>query len=412
MSAVPSAQLEAVRRRLEIAEERRDAARHQVQEAQLQLQASERQLEFDEAEFEAARAQLRVEELRMPENSSSGHGNNSQAPTATATPAPVGGLRGYGHRRNRGRGRSDSRSGRGGKDSRSSTANNVGMSGRGTFPGVSKNTANPNPRTAIPPVPEVEEHDRADGSGRTSIQVSNSSYRYNFAAATASTPARVSASTTDWQHGNEIMQRALQDLGSGVLNFEFKPWQQPQLPFVKGKATGTRVIKSTGRNEQKALERGVELLSVRHGSCCINCEEDHVVKDCLFAPRGSIPGCTLCNSPGHLVDTCDKFKEMSIEKKAELLVYERGNRPMLETSKDKPEWHWYLREYLKDAGQDVAVPKAFPWTSAFAKEVQKRPDFIEIQAQWDADKNIDSLPKDPAHGSFDAVRQLYWSDRI
>lgn len=136
------------------------------------------------------------------------------------------------------------------------------------------------------------------------------------------------------------------------------------------------------------------------------------MKDCLFAPRGYIPGCTLCNSPRHAVDTCDQFKVMSMEEKVRLLVFERGNRPMMETSPDQPEWHWYLREYLKEAGQDAAVPQAFPWTSEFAREVRKRPDFREIQAQWDADSGVDTLPMDPAHGSFDAVRQLYWSDRI
>lgn len=144
MSALPSVQCEAARRRVEIAEQRRDASKHQVQDAQFQLEASQRQLEGDEAELQAARTQLRVEELRMLENSGLGHCNNSLAPTAAATTAPVGGLPGYGHRRNRGRGRSDSRSGRGGRDPRSSSANNVGMSGRGSFGGCPRTTPIPN----------------------------------------------------------------------------------------------------------------------------------------------------------------------------------------------------------------------------------------------------------------------------
>jgi len=103
---------------------------------------------------------------------------------------------------------------------------------------------------------------------------------------------------------------------------------------------------------------------------------------------------------------------MSVEEKARPLVYERDNWPMLETSPDQPGWYWYIREYLKEAGQDAAVPRAFPWTSEFAKEVRKRTDFCEIQAQWDMDRDVNTLPKDPGHGFFDAVRQLYWSDCI
>ena len=135
------------------------------------------------------------------------------------------------------------------------------------------------------------------------------------------------------------------------------------------------------------------------------------MRDCLFASRGYILGCTLCNICDHPVDTCERFKQMSMKEKTELLVYERGNRPMLHTSPGRPAWHWYLKEYLEEAGPG-AMPNAVPWTSEFAKEFRARPDFSDIQAQWVVERDVDALPKDPAHGSFDAVRQLYWGDLI
>ncbi|RFN50478.1 hypothetical protein FIE12Z_5241 [Fusarium flagelliforme] len=420
MSALPSAQCEVARRRVEIAEKRRDASKHQVQGAQLQLEASQMQREDDEADLEAARTQLRAEELRMPENSGSGHGNNLPAPEAAPTTAPVGDSPGYGHRRNRGGVVYASRSGRGGRDPRSSSANNVGVSGRGSFAGVSKNNPTPNTRTSIPQVPEVEEPDRTDGSDRTVMGVSSTSlggrYRYDFAASTASTPARVSGSTSRWQDGNEIFQRALKDLGEDSLDFEFKTWQKGQLSFVKRRPAPTRVIKSTGNDgptaEESALQRQIALSSSGQRTCCTGCGKDHALKDCLFAPNGFIVGCTLCNTRDHAVDTCEQFKVMSKKEKARLLVYDRGNQPMLETSPKQPGSYWHLRQYLEEAGEDTAVPNEFPWTYAFAKDVRRRPDFIAIQSKWITDRDVDALPKDPIHDTWEAMNQLYWNDSI
>ncbi|KAJ4135202.1 hypothetical protein NW768_004823 [Fusarium equiseti] len=411
MSALPSAECEAARRRVEVAEQRRNASRHQVQDAQLQLQASQRQLDEDEADLEASRTQLRVEESRVPENAGSGHGNNLPPPTATATTAPVGSLPGYGH--------SGSRFERDGKAPRSSSANNVGMSGRGSFGGVSKDNPNPKSQAARPAISQPWKHGYFWVPDRTPKQVVSetrlSGGRYQFKGSIGSDPARVSGFTDRWQDGNEILQRASQDLdqGSDLLAFEVKvkPFQG-QLPFIKAKATATRVIKSTGRTEEKAPEIGMELFSIKPWSSCIECGDHHALKDCLFVPKGYVHGCTLCNTRDHAVDSCNQFQDMSLKEKAKLLVYERGSLPMLETSPDQPEWHWYLKEYLREAGQDADVPKAFPWTLEFAKKVRDRDNFDGIQLRWVIYKDVDALPKDPAHGSFDAVHQLYWSDRV
>jgi hypothetical protein len=199
----------------------------------------------------------------------------------------------------------------------------------------------------------------------------------------------------------------IQSSGSVAVEFPIEPMRPEQTSFLKEKAH--HVTSST--RPQDTRERGVRVLSSWRGNCCIICRKTHAMSNCLFAPWGFIPGCTFCNTRNHTVDTCDQFAKMSMKEKAELLVYGRANRPMLETGADGPEWDWYLREYLKEAGND-AIPEMIPWTSQHAKSVSHRPDFKEVQAHFDERGDANALPKDPAHVSFDAVRQLYWSDRI
>ncbi|CAG7565833.1 unnamed protein product [Fusarium equiseti] len=340
-------------------------------------------------------------------NSGAGRGNNSPAPSNASG---RGGLSGPGN--SRVRGLSASVFGKRGQKSRSSSVNTVGKSGKGSYGGVSKDIAKPH--TPIPMVPEAQIRQYTIGSGMNIRHAVNTSLgggaQDRFMAPTST--GGIIASTNRWQDGNDILKRAMDTAGPGTLTLEVQPWKKGQLSFVKRRATATKVINSTGRSEVKALERGVELLSTRPGSSCVECGEDHALRDCLYTPKGYVYGCTLCNTTDHAVDSCNQFKDLSIKDQAGLLVYERGNKPMLETSKDQPKWDWYLREYLKQAGEDAALPESLPWTMEFAKEVRQREDFGELQTRWDADRNPDDLPRDPAHGSSEDIAKAWLGNHI
>ncbi|RBR25204.1 uncharacterized protein FIESC28_02112 [Fusarium coffeatum] len=349
------------------------------------------------AEAQRAVAAQELAETRGSGNSGARRGNNSPAPSNASGRGDLPGRRD--------RGLSASRFGKGGQNSRSSSVNTVGKSGKGSWPGVKKGNPKSLTSTPLAMVPEGEIREYAIGSGVNLRHAVNTTFggghqdRFMVPTATGGAIAQINSA----EDAFEVVKRVKESSGADSMTIEVQPWKKGQLSFAKRKATNTKVIKSTGRSEVKALARGVELLSTKPGSSCIECNDDHALRDCLFAPKGYVYGCTLCNSKGHPVDSCNQFKDMSIKDQADLLVYERGNMPMLETSKDQPRWDWYLREYLKKTGKDAVFPKALPWTMEFAKEVGKRNDFLELQSRWDKDKNPDDLPKDPAHGSPEEI---------
>ncbi|RBR25188.1 uncharacterized protein FIESC28_02096 [Fusarium coffeatum] len=370
LSELAAAQNEVERLEIESLELQLETSRRRRQIAQQQLEAEQKQVEADEKKLELARAQRRVEMLRASMNVDSNRANVLPAPTATpadtttATTAPVLGLPSYGDARGLKR---DSRGfaldNRGPQDS---SANTVGMSGNGSVGGVSQ---------------------RCFAATSPTFRVTGN---------TTHMPDLVAA-------GEEVMQSS----GSIAVELSNEPMRPEQPSFLK--ETAQHVTSST--RPQETREKRIKVFSSQPGISCLSCRKHHPIRDCLFAPQGYIPGCILCNTSEHPVDICDQFKQMSTKEKAELLVYERSNRPMLHTSPDRPAWQWYLEEYLKEAGPG-AIPSAVPWTSAFAKKVQARPDFHDIQAQWDTERDVDSLPKDPGRSYLNVIHRLYGSDRI
>ncbi|KAH7179127.1 uncharacterized protein B0J16DRAFT_166895 [Fusarium flagelliforme] len=206
MSETTAAQREVMRLEVQFEEstQRRQTTRDRLEIIQRDLRAAERQLEMDDQQveidslkLEAARAEARFEELRRSAN--------EPAPSATvtaegtATTEAVGGLSRDGHHDRHHLDQNSARVAMDGQGSRRSSTNTVGMSGHGTYGGVSR-----------PP------------TGR---------YRYY------TTPGRVFGSTNRAEDLEEVWQRATQDLGTDELEVVLQAWD------ADGNAIGDKVVK-------------------------------------------------------------------------------------------------------------------------------------------------------------------------
>lgn len=89
--------------------------------------------------------------------------------------------------------------------------------------------------------------------------------------------------------------------------------------------------------------------------CDICLSKTHSLAQCLFAPRGYIIGCPMCNSRTHQVDHCNKYKRLLIEEKVKILISDRASLPPLLT--DEP-WDDLLWKYLQR--EDALVPAGYP----------------------------------------------------
>jgi hypothetical protein len=69
------------------------------------------------------------------------------------------------------------------------------------------------------------------------------------------------------------------------------------------------------------------------GETCGLCNKGgHTMNHCLLALEGDIPGCVLCNTTEHELDSCAKYMEKSIDEKLILLIRDRAGLPPLWTS--------------------------------------------------------------------------------
>ncbi|KAG5821593.1 hypothetical protein H9Q71_000124 [Fusarium xylarioides] len=142
------------------------------------------------------------------------------------------------------------------------------------------------------------------------------------------------------------------------------------------------------------------------GECDLCGGKKHLLTDCVMrAYKGHVSGCPLCNNCKHGVESCDKFKVMSLQEKVQVLIQKRANRPPLRTSKP---WQTYLHEFCTRREFIPGVIAGFPWSEQFCKEMGPK-GMKKIQAELDANPEGYAFDLvDEKTASFEKVFETYW----
>lgn len=131
-------------------------------------------------------------------------------------------------------------------------------------------------------------------------------------------------------------------------------------------------------------------------SCAVCGGEDHRLENCVGPPIwniGALWGCPVCNTCKHNFDECLKVKgdgsspPMSLERRVELLVVRRQNKPMINSNQV------FRYEECKDFLRMFSV-KALPWSRKFTTEQ------FDKGGPWLHYNYADAtpeLPRDPAN---------------
>ncbi|KAF5572304.1 hypothetical protein FPANT_13196 [Fusarium pseudoanthophilum] len=137
---------------------------------------------------------------------------------------------------------------------------------------------------------------------------------------------------------------------------------------------------------------------------CIVCKSrTHTIEYCLESPIGTLPACILCPSLQHHTEDC--VKDMSLTERVRLFVDGRANLPPIDV---KVPWWDLLYTWLNDeSSKGEALPTAFPWSPAFAKEIahRQRGQYVKgLQTEFDSSgHDREMLPKDLTTSTLDAV---------
>ncbi|KAF4969288.1 hypothetical protein FSARC_3443 [Fusarium sarcochroum] len=148
--------------------------------------------------------------------------------------------------------------------------------------------------------------------------------------------------------------------------------------------------------------------------CALCRSESHSMSGHLKASKGQINACILCNRTNHYVDTCDKFKAMTMSEQMDLLVASRANMPAVKTSVPWHELLWHYLQSNESKGQDAKIPDVFPWSESFAIErafEDHGKAILALQAKYDQAGNKDPLPVDPDTSSMEAIFQNFWAPK-
>ncbi|KFA77399.1 hypothetical protein S40288_03095 [Stachybotrys chartarum IBT 40288] len=125
---------------------------------------------------------------------------------------------------------------------------------------------------------------------------------------------------------------------------------------------------------QKALAEAREKLAVQTARMenpdrCPNCQKlGHALHQCVAAlpgDGGMIPGCTICNTMSHTVDSCLKFGTLSSEGKHRVIVASRAMMPPLRLSVGT----WHEKAYRMFHENPAVARAGMPWSENFAQEI-------------------------------------------
>ncbi|KAJ4251892.1 hypothetical protein NW762_011189 [Fusarium torreyae] len=189
--------------------------------------------------------------------------------------------------------------------------------------------------------------------------------------------------------------------------------------FIKGEQVRLSTMHSTGRTGDSG--RFALVSKKQQGEKCVRCSShNHKLSKCIKAWEGNVVGCPLCNLESHLVDNCDKFEQMSLKEKVDVVVVSRGNMAPLRT---KSPWYFHLWNYLgSEESEGIPLPTVFPWSEEFARDLswdRRGKTIRSIQKKYDATGDEGLLPVDPATSSLEAIyktfpglRDLPWPERL
>ncbi|KAF4992946.1 hypothetical protein FDECE_13561 [Fusarium decemcellulare] len=130
---------------------------------------------------------------------------------------------------------------------------------------------------------------------------------------------------------------------------------------------------------------------------------------CLWVPEGYLGGCTVCNQVSHLVDTCDIFRRIPLERKIRVLIHDRCGLPPLKTESSWYEWFClWLENPLPRHGSRIALPTGFPWTEQFTRDLLLNFNYVRLlQEEFDYHQDVNRLPQDPATRDMAAMVRTF-----
>jgi hypothetical protein len=146
---------------------------------------------------------------------------------------------------------------------------------------------------------------------------------------------------------------------------------------------------------KKPNEAREVIVNTEQDTTCGHCKtKGHTMRYCLSARDGDIPGCTICNTTNHEMDSCSTFKVLSRDAKFDFLVTQRANLPPLRTIVP---WEAFLYCWLKDTEtRSKPLPDAFPWSMEYSKALVRELEGRRVRWLQDSfDKSNHDLSKLP-----------------
>jgi hypothetical protein len=220
--------------------------------------------------------------------------------------------------------------------------------------------------------------------------------------------------TSNMQDISDIMNLVKKSNGVPHVTCEIEPEINDMHGFRRTERVTEKITAANGRvRPGRSAHSGlvpdgrISLVSEHRGKHCEICTSKvHSLARCVFAPKGHIDGCPLCNSRSHQVDDCGEYKKLSMEDKVKILISDRASLPPLLT--DEP-WHDLLWHYLQR--EDAVVPEGYPWSEEFASEESckdKCNASTQLQAAYDEAGDKGKLPVDVSTETLRAIRSTYW----
>ncbi|KAF7541999.1 hypothetical protein G7Z17_g11821 [Cylindrodendrum hubeiense] len=142
------------------------------------------------------------------------------------------------------------------------------------------------------------------------------------------------------------------------------------------------------------------------GPKCAKCgSSSHKLSWCLSCnEKGIMDGCPRCNTLEHEVKDCPVISKMQPREQVNELLYGRANMPPFN---GKP---WWLQFSAFIEGMpNPALPRAFPWSSSFAKAMRK--DVAKLQLALDRHSDRNKLPVDPATKDWETAKTTVFKSK-
>lgn len=205
-----------------------------------------------------------------------------------------------------------------------------------------------------------------------------------------------------YRESHESRERRKKTRGKITIDLRAR---QKQLRLEPGQSGS----KGPGASKDEAVETPREAVDLTNDdleenleSGCESCfMPDHHIRECLVpAASGAIEGCPLCNVSAHEARNCDKFRNMSLQRKFAYFV--KGRAGLVSFNVD---WVAILAQHLALDGKDFVEP--LPWSQDFGREIFGDGGRYNTIDKMRQEGQQSKIPSDPATATLEAVCKLW-----